>query len=127
MTTTRPERSSFTFDPPTTGAHNREESWAHGYPRNDTDSSLLLSVRLRGEPGSYSRRHRLRLVARIGSEVVMDRDFPIGSFNATGEYTIPVFVNGPFCAPVEARATLETTDGLTLDQESFEVSYSCGE
>ncbi len=104
----------------------RDESWNHGYPRNDLDSSLLLSVLLSGEPGSYSFRHRLHALARVGDEVLLDRSFAIGSFSAEGEYTIPILLNGPLCDTVELRASLET-DGRVLDTKTFDVVYTCGE
>lgn len=73
---------------------------------NATDLSLLASVEVIGQPGSYSASRRVTIAVRKGRKTAQ-KSYGLGVLDGkSGRYYVPVWISGPFCEDVVIRASL---------------------
>jgi len=104
----------------TFGADLSDASW------NQVDSSLLATVEVKGEPGSFAKGRAVEITVAKDKKVVASQKTTVGVLDIrSGSFVIPVWIPGPLCENVVIRARLLGQPGGS--EVKREVGFACGE
>ena len=93
---------------------------------NSLNISLLVTVEVSGNGGTYASHRNVEIVAYEGRHVITRRVGSIGVLDeSTGKYYVPLWLYGPFCQPVTIKARL-TGQRQTSTLKRI-VDFACGE
>ena len=93
---------------------------------NQVDSSLLATIEVKGEPGSFAKGRAVEITVAKDQKVVATQKTMVGVLDVrSGSFVVPVWIPGPLCENVVIRARLLGQPGGS--EVKREVGFACGE